>query len=99
MEEKCDTFYNFSAVSKSDNSKVLIIQNLLLDKYFLHILQMAKLRQKEAEVTVLWRCVYIFVYFWGPVGLYPLISSEFPNEQEKENYEFKVVNCGKKQRQ
>lgn len=44
--------------------KVLIIQNLLLDKYFLHILQMAKLRQKEAEVTVLWRCLYIFGVQW-----------------------------------
>lgn len=44
---------------KSHNSKVLIIQTLLLDKYYLHILHIAKLRHKEAENIVLERSIYI----------------------------------------
>lgn len=51
--------YFCSAFSQVLNSKVLIIQTLLLDKYHLHILQIAKLRQKEAETIVLERSVYI----------------------------------------
>lgn len=74
---------------KSHNSKVPIIQTLLLDKYHLHILQTAKLRQKEAETVVLERSVFILSLHSVNI---PLNFCSFPLHMEKKVHVSKVTN-------